>query len=351
MDDLSPALENREDSNPRQQRRDFLKSAAGAAGVAFLAACRDRSPLVDPTLDPFVPVTKGGVPVKIRPVVAASEGVPTLEGAGVHLRRVFGFREPSRFDPFLLLDDFRSDHPDRYRPGFPWHPHRGIETITYVLTGDVEHGDSLGNKGVIGAGDVQWMTAGSGIIHQEMPKGDSQGRMYGFQLWANLPARDKMCDPKYRDVRAEDIPEVALTGGIRVKVVAGEVGGIRGPVQDVAVQPEYLDVTIPSGAAFEHSIPDEHTAFAYVFQGAAAFGPRGGGEETFHADGTLVQLGDGDLVAARAGVDGTRFLLVSGRPLGEPIAWRGPIVMNTEAELQQAFDEVRNGTFLRKIVP
>jgi hypothetical protein len=345
-------------------RRGFLRGTAGAglgivAGVLG-AGCRDAE-VVEPA-EPAEPAlaTAGASaaagPVApaapaaaregaSRPVVAVTASVPTREGAGVHLRRAFGFSDPGAFDPFLLLDDFRSDDPARYRAGFPWHPHRGIETITYVLAGDVEHGDSLGNVGVIGAGDVQWMTAGGGIVHQEMPRGDAQGRMYGFQLWANLPAKDKLMEPRYRDVRAVDIPEVVRPDGVRVKVVAGVVDGVRGPVGDVVIEPEYLDVTVPPLTEFHHPVPREHTVFAYVYEGAGAFGPAD--RPAAAADHDLVRFGAGDRVEARAQGQPLRFLLVSGRPLREPIAWRGPIVMNTEDELRTAFEEYRAGTFLR----
>ena len=266
---------------------------------------------------------------------------PTLEGAGVRLRRVFGFSEAGMLDPFLMLDDFRSDDPADYRAGFPWHPHRGIETITYVLRGDVEHGDSLGNAGSIGGGDVQWMTAGSGIIHQEMPAGDDAGSMWGFQLWANLPADDKMMDPRYRDVRADDIPFVTTADGAKVRIISGEVEGVAGPVRDIVTDPEYLDVTLPPGAAFEHAIDERHTACAYVFEGEVACAPH---ERA--TDGTLVVFSGGDHVRIES-PDGGRFLLLSGRALREPIAWRGPIVMNTQDELRHAFREYHDGTFVK----
>ena len=255
---------------------------------------------------------------------------PTIEGAGVHLNRVFGFSEVPEFDPFLLLDDFRSDKPEHYLAGFPWHPHRGIETITYVLSGDVEHGDSLGNKGVIGSGDVQWMTAGSGIIHQEMPKGDECGRMYGFQLWANLPARQKKMDPRYRDVAAKDIPEVKLPDGTTIKVIAGEVAGLRGPVRDIVIDPEYIDVAMPAGSEFRHATKCGHTVFAYLIDGQGRFGTDADTKTV--ANGTLVLFGDGDEVVIRTAGHSVRFLLISGKPIGEPVAWHGPIVMNTQQE-------------------
>jgi redox-sensitive bicupin YhaK (pirin superfamily) len=280
----------------------------------------------------------------------------TIEGAGVRLRRVIGFGQPELYDPFLLLDDFRSDDPDDYLAGFPWHPHRGIETITYVLRGDVEHGDSLGNRGVISTGDVQWMTAGSGIIHQEMPKGDAAGAMHGFQLWANLPAAHKMIDPRYRGFTAAELPEVSAAG-TRAKVIAGRVSDVTGPVRDVVIQPELLDVSVPPGQTFSHVLPRGHTAFAYVIGGQACFaGQPGTAEGTSRADlerglrlgdGYLALFGDGDEVAISAGMEPARFLLIAGQPIGEPIAWRGPIVMNTQEELRLAFEELQQDTFIK----
>jgi quercetin 2,3-dioxygenase len=267
-----------------------------------------------------------------------------MEGAGVHLSRAFGYDEVPQFDPFLMLDDFRSDVPEHYRLGFPWHPHRGIETITYVLAGEVAHGDSMGNKGVIGAGEVQWMTAGSGIIHQEMPKGDPKGRMYGFQLWANLPAANKMMDPRYREVKSGEIPAVKLDGGIVVRVVAGMVAGTTGPVRDIVAGPEYLDVSLPPRTRFTHAVESGRNAFAYVFEGACDFGPDG---TTSAVNKTLVRFGKGDTVSAATADGSARFLLVTGTPLGEPVAWGGPIVMNSDAELELAFEEYRNGTFIK----
>ena len=295
---------------------------------------------------------------KIRRVLKSR---PTLEGAGVHLRRGFAWSEVPQFDPFLLLDDFRQDDPSRYLPGFPWHPHRGIETITYMLRGRAEHGDSLGNAGVIGPGDVQWMTAGGGIIHQEMPKGEPDGRMGGFQLWANLPSSHKMMDPRYRDVKAGDIPEVSLPGGVKVRIVCGAIGKTRGPVRDIVTDPEYLDVTVPAGAEFAHPVKAGHTVFAYVFEGKGCFGREKnpyaydvGGLNYFDLergpfldDHSVVLFEDGDEVSAAAADIPFRFLLVSGRPLGEPVAWQGPIVMNTQEELRTAFREYRNGTFIK----
>jgi redox-sensitive bicupin YhaK (pirin superfamily) len=276
---------------------------------------------------------------RIRKVVKAQ---PTLEGAGVHLHRAIGTGEPNEYDPFLLLDDFRSDTPAHYLKGFPWHPHRGMETITYVLAGEVDHGDSLGNRGVIGTGDVQWMSAGSGIIHQEMPKGDARGAMYGFQLWANLPAANKMGKPRYRGITSSEIPVVTDAGGAIVRVVAGRVGDVEGPVRDVVTKPEYLDVTVPAGKSFTHRTPRDHTVFAYVFEGRGVFA-RDREVDNRH----LVSFEQGDLVVVSAQASPVRFLLVSGRPIGEPIAWQGPIVMNTDEELQLAFEELENQTFIK----
>jgi hypothetical protein len=278
-----------------------------------------------------------------RKVRRHSRSQPTLEGAGVYLHRALGFDEVPLFDPFLLLDDFRADQPDHYLAGFPWHPHRGIETITYVLQGEVEHGDSMGNQGVIGSGDVQWMTAGSGIIHQEMPRGDTEGRMYGFQLWANLPAADKMMAPRYRGLTAAQIPEVTLEGGARIKVICGRVGEITGPVRDIVIDPEYLDVTIPAGGLFEHSTKPGHTVFAYVIGGRGLFGA----ERTPGRNRDLLLFDDGERLQIATETEEVRFLLISGRPLAEPVAWRGPIVMNSKEELETAFREYREGTFIK----
>ncbi len=269
---------------------------------------------------------------------------PTIEGAGVHLKRVFGFSEEGQFDPFLLLDDFRSDNPDHYLKGFPWHPHRGIETITYILEGTVEHGDSMENRGTIGPGDVQWMTAGSGIIHQEMPKGDAAGRMGGFQLWANLPASQKMMEPRYRDVKEADIPLVQTDNGVQVKIICGTVNGVRGPVRDIMIDPEYLDITVPPHSVYEHPVKAGHTVFVYVIGGSGRFSRE---KEPFSDNTTLLLFEDGDSVYTETADEPVRFLLVAGKPLREPIAWRGPIVMNTREELQLAFDEYRQGTFLK----
>ncbi|MGE3509971.1 MAG: pirin family protein [Vicinamibacterales bacterium] len=295
----------------------------------------------------------------VRKVIATQ---PHVEGAGVKLQRAFGFGATSDFDPFLLLDDFRNDNPADYLAGFPWHPHRGIETITYVLAGSVEHGDSLGNQGQLGAGDVQWMTAGSGILHQEMPRGDAQGRMHGFQLWANLPAAMKLTRPRYQDVAAADIPEVTDDDGTRVRVICGDFWGRRGPVEGVAADPRYLDVSVPPGQRKRLAIEMTSNAFAYVFAGSGTFrdasDPRGvvtehvGDTESVSVsrvgNRSLVLFDRGDEVVVQAGEEGIRFLLVSGRPIEEPVAWYGPIVMNTQAELQEAFAELRRGTFIKE---
>ncbi len=268
-------------------------------------------------------------------------GQPTIEGAGVHLNRLFGYNQVPALDPFLMLDDFRSDIPEHYLKGFPWHPHRGIETITYVLKGDVAHGDSMGNKGIITSGDVQWMTAGSGIIHQEMPKGDENGSMHGFQLWANLPAREKMMPPRYRGITADRIPEVETANGVRIKVIAGEIGGIKGPVEEIVIDPEYLDCTVPIGETYEHETDPGYTAFIYVIGG------RGVTDHTEIENGTLALYEAGDRLSVTATGDDLRFLLLTGKPLREPVAWRGPIVMNTQEELETAFREYREGTFIK----
>lgn len=300
--------------------------------------------------------------MSIRPVKRIIQSKPTIEGAGVKLRRAFGFGDTAELDPFLLLDDFRNDRPDDYRAGFPWHPHRGIETITYVLAGTVEHRDSLGNEGALGAGDVQWMTAGRGILHQEMPEGDPQGRMHGFQLWANLPSSLKMTAPRYQDIKAAEIPEMVDDDGTRVRVICGDFRGRRGPVQGVAADPRYLDVRVPAGRRKTLAVETERHAFAYVFEGAGWFRsasqPLGvltekeiDGREALVRERTgnrsLVLFDSGDEVTVQAGEEGIRFLLVSGKPIREPVAWYGPIVMNTRAELQQAVKELRAGTFIK----
>jgi redox-sensitive bicupin YhaK (pirin superfamily) len=299
--------------------------------------------------------------IETRKIHKVLRSKPTLEGAGVHLKRAFGFSEVPMFDPFLLLDDFRSDTPEHYLNGFPWHPHRGIETITYVLRGQVEHGDSMGNQGAIFPGDVQWMTAGSGIIHQEMPKGDPNGRMYGFQLWANLPKSHKMMEPRYRDVKADTVPEVVQENGTKIKIICGQVGGTRGPVRDIITDPEYLDVTIPPRSQFIHATRRGHTLFAYVIQGNAHFGQEKDPfsyevegtnyfdmqRNLFLGNGSLVLFEDGDQVTVTTADDSVQFLLISGQPIAEPVAWYGPIVMNTRDELRIAFEEFQNGIFVK----
>jgi quercetin 2,3-dioxygenase len=300
--------------------------------------------------------------MSIRPVKRIVSSKPTMEGAGVHLRRAFGFGDTTEFDPFLLLDDFRNDRPEEYLAGFPWHPHRGIETITYVLAGNVEHGDSLGNRGNLGSGDVQWMTAGRGILHQEMPQGDAQGRMHGFQLWANLPSSLKMTAPRYQDIKAPEIPEITDDDDTRVRVICGDFGGKRGPVEGVAADPRYLDVWVPPGKRKTLPVELARHAFAYVFEGSGNFraASQPFGVLTEKTDGvneilvreqtgnrSLVLFDSGDEVTVQAGEEGVRFILVSGKPIKEPVAWYGPIVMNSQAELQQAFTELRGGTFIK----
>ncbi len=287
---------------------------------------------------------------------------PTVEGAGVHLKRAFGYSQVPQFDPFLMLDDFHTGNPAEFLPGFPWHPHRGIETITYVLEGRVEHGDSMGNQGVIGPGDVQWMTAGSGVIHQEMPKETPSGMLWGFQFWANLPAGRKMMPPRYRDVKAADIPQATLESGVRIKVISGEVGGVRGPVRDIVIDPEVLDVSVPAGATFRHPVKDGHTAIAYVLDGEGYFDDRrdafayemvGSGWLDVDRDcrvgpeTTVLYEHAGTMVEVEAQDRPLRFVLIGGRPLHEPVAWYGPIVMNTQDELRLAFDEYARGVFVK----
>ena len=300
--------------------------------------------------------------MSIRPIKRVIESTPTVEGAGVRLRRAFGFGDTTEFDPFLLFDDFRNERPNDYLAGFPWHPHRGIETITYVLAGSVDHGDSLGNHGSLGAGDVQWMTAGRGILHQEMPQGDPQGRMHGFQLWANLPAKLKMTAPRYQDVLSPDIPEVTDDDGTKVRIICGDFWGKKGPVEGVAADPRYLDISVPPFRTKRLQVETSRHAFAYVFAGAGKFrdasDPRnvrteivgnaveGAGPDV--GNRSLVLFDRGDEVVVQAGEMGIRFLLVSGKPIEEPVAWYGPIVMNTEEELRRAYDDLRQGTFIRK---
>jgi redox-sensitive bicupin YhaK (pirin superfamily) len=287
---------------------------------------------------------------------------PTIEGAGVHLKRAFGNFEVPLLDPFLLLDDFHSDHPNHYLKGFPWHPHRGIETITYVLHGEVEHGDSLGNRGVIHPGDVQWMTAGSGIIHQEMPKGDKKKLLWGYQLWANLPASHKMMDPRYRDVKSNQIPEVSLSSGAKVKIICGKLNGVQGPVRDIITDPEYLDVSVPPETNFVHPIKLGHTVFTYIVEGKGFFDQ---GRNSYQYEMVGVNYFDfkrecllgpenlvlyentGDQITVTTEESSVQFLLVSGKPLGELVAWYGPIVMNTQEELRIAFEEYQNGKFIK----
>ena len=278
---------------------------------------------------------------KARKVTLILTRQPTTEGAGVRLHRVFGYNEAPTFDPFLMLDDFRSDTPEEYLKGFPWHPHRGIETITYVLKGDVEHGDSLGNKGMISSGDVQWMTAGSGIIHQEMPKGDNNGVMHGFQLWANLPSGQKMIDPKYRDITSERVPEITLQNGVKIKIIAGSINGTNGPMDDIIIDPEFFDCTVPAGQSFVHETNTSYTAFIYVIGGI------GETEGKHIQNGNLILYGQGDHFKVTASDAALRFLVLTGKPLKESVAWRGPIVMNTQEELEIAFREYRDGTFIK----
>ena len=310
--------------------------------------------------------------MQTRSINKIFQAKPTLEGAGVHLKRAFGFYEVPQFDPFLLMDNFRNDEPGKYLRGFPWHPHRGIETITYMLEGFAEHGDSMGNSGTIGPGDVQWMTAGSGIIHQEMPKPGPDGRMYGFQLWANLPALHKMMKPRYQDFKASTIPEVVLDNGVKIRIICGEINGVHGPVQDIIIDPEYLDVKVPAGTEYFHPTKRGYTVFIYVIGGKGATGEsmeargHGGmeagnqeswstrpddtgrsGREEVIGNETLVLYDDGDQVRIKAEGEFVRFLLISGKPLNEPISWGGPIVMNTKEELDLAFREFRGGTFIK----
>ena len=298
----------------------------------------------------------------VRFIRAVRRSQPTIEGAGVHLKRAFGYSEVPQFDPFLMLDDFHSSKPEEYLPGFPWHPHRGIETITYILQGVVQHSDSMGNQGAIGAGDIQWMTAGSGIIHQEMPRKTAGGVMWGFQFWANLPARHKMMSPRYRDIKAADVPTVSLGPVAQAKIICGEVNGVRGPVRDVVIDPEFLDVSVAPSSGFTHAVKPGYTVFAYVLEGVGHFDPR---KDAFahEAYGTgwadvtrscacgpesvVLYEPEGDQIAVTSGKETLRFLLISGKPLGEPVAWYGPIVMNTQDELRVAFEELEKGSFVK----
>ena len=300
--------------------------------------------------------------MSIRAVKSITEAIKTMEGAGVELYRAFGFTDPTELDPFLLFDDFRNDNPLSFEKGFPWHPHRGIETITYVLEGNVDHADSLGNSGSLGAGDIQWMTSGSGILHQEMPKGNSKGQMHGFQLWANLPSELKMTNPRYQDVNSSEIPEIFEDDGTRVKVIVGSFWGKTGPVDGIAADPQYLDIYVPPGVKKTFPVDTYRKTFAYIFDGSGAFDsasiPTGvllekeiRGEELnirdMSGNRTLVSFDTGDFVTVQAGENGIRFLLISGKPIQEPVAWHGPVVMNTREELVQAFDELKNGTFIK----
>ena len=300
--------------------------------------------------------------MSIRAVKSITEAIKTMEGAGVELYRAFGFTDPTELDPFLLFDDFRNDNPLSFEKGFPWHPHRGIETITYVLEGNVDHADSLGNSGSLGAGDIQWMTSGSGILHQEMPKGNSKGQMHGFQLWANLPSELKMTNPRYQDVNSSEIPEIFEDDGTRVKVIVGSFWGKTGPVDGIAADPQYLDIYVPPGVKKTLPVDTYRKTFAYIFDGSGAFDsasiPTGvllekeiRGEELnirdMSGNRTLVSFDTGDFVTVQAGENGIRFLLISGKPIQEPVAWHGPVVMNTREELVQAFDELKNGTFIK----
>jgi hypothetical protein len=299
---------------------------------------------------------------KARKISKVFKSKPVIEGAGVHLKRAFGFNPTPLFDPFLLLDDFRSDNPQHYLKGFPWHPHRGIETITYVLEGHVEHGDSMGNKGDIASGDVQWMTAGSGIIHQEMPKGDPHGRMGGFQLWANLPAAQKMMPPRYREIKSNQIPRVKLENGVEIRVISGQLKeGTHGPVRDIVINPEYLDITVPTQTTYHHATKQKDTVFVYVIEGQGFFCKEKKPlqyemegvnyfdmqSEPYASNGTVVLFEEGDYIEAGTEDEAVRFLLISGKPIREPVAWYGPIVMNTQEELRLAFEEYENGTFLK----
>lgn len=297
-------------------------------------------------------------PRKIRRVL---KSIPTIEGAGVHLKRSFGFQQVPQLDPFLLLDDFHSNNSSDYIQGFPWHPHRGIETITYVLHGNVAHNDSMGNEGIISSGDVQWMTAGSGIIHQEMPEGESNGLLWGFQLWANLPSSHKMMGPRYRDLKTGQIPEVVLDNSSKIKIICGEVEGVKGPVQDIMIDPEYLDVTVVPESVFSYPVKKTHTVLAYVIEGDGyfdqerdcfAYEVEGAGYLDLNRDclmgpENLIIYGEGEKVVISTEGNPVRFLLISGKPIGEPVAWYGPIVMNTQEELRTAFEEYQNGTFIK----
>lgn len=303
--------------------------------------------------------------MSFRPVSSKHLAEQTSEGAGVRLHRAFGFRNPEQFDPFLLFDDFRNENPADYQAGFPWHPHRGIETITYVLSGTVDHQDSLGNQGTLGSGDVQWMTSGSGILHQEMPAGNNNGQMHGFQLWANLPSELKMTTPRYQDIAGQELPVLAEDDGTRIKIIIGEYRGVRSPIDGIAADPRYLDITLPANTVKTLPVATRQHAFAYVFEGAAQFDntavPTGvliekefSGQELnlrdLSGNRTLIEFGAGDEIRVATGPAGVRFLLVSGTPIQEPVAWHGPIVMNTEAELRQAMADLNNDSFIKQSI-
>ncbi len=280
---------------------------------------------------------------KTRKIDKILKSKPTIEGAGVHLQRVFGYNEVPLFDPFLLLDDFHSNNPQDYIAGFPWHPHRGIETVTYMIHGVVEHGDSIGNKGIINSGDVQWMTAGNGIIHQEMPQ-EYEGLMQGFQLWVNLPSSNKMMNPRYRGITKEQIPEISISDGVKIKVIAGNLNGAQGPVHDLVVDVEYLDVMMSPYTKFNHSTKRGYKAFIYIFYGEGTFDFK---EDEIIESEHLILFEDGEKIEIKTVDQNLRFLMISGKPIREPVAWNGPIVMNTQEELEKAFEEYREGTFIK----
>ena len=337
-------------------RRQFVKSQL-AAGFAVAMGGFGQQQAAQPQAKQTSKQRKSKMRVP-KKIVSAK---PHIEGAGVHLHRGFGFGETAPYDPFLLFDDFRNDDPRRYKNGFPWHPHRGIETITYVLAGEVEHRDSLGNKGTLGAGDIQWMTAGSGILHQEMPQGDKQGRMHGFQLWANLPAKNKMTRPRYQDVQSKDVPTIVDDDGTSVRVLCGDFWGKKGPVQGIAAEPRYLDISLPANTTRWIPIETTRHAFAYIIAGSVRFRDgskpkdirvedpmnHGAALEQFAGNRSLVLFDQGDSIRVESGERGGRFLLVSGEPIKEPVAWKGPIVMNTQEELRHAFRELNQGTFIK----
>ena len=281
-----------------------------------------------------------------RKVIEIIKPQTVMEGAGVRLKRSIATATLDHLDPFLLFDHFGSDNPDDYIKGFPIHPHRGIETVTYMINGHVNHKDSIGNSGSIGSGDIQWMTAGGGIMHEEMPQ-PAQGEMVGFQLWVNLPARLKMTKPRYQDIISNQIPEVTREDGVKIRVIAGEVDGVRGAISEIFADPAYLDVSIPAKGSFSHPVEKEHTAFAYVFEGRGFFGTDENAQQSSVSQPGLVVLGDGDYIRAGAANEPVRFLLISGKPLNEPIARYGPFVMNTQEEIQQALKDLKNGTFVR----